>query len=561
MRKLPLLILSILILHLFSITVYGENENSKLIDVKRNIEIYPGFLIVKDSVNLLSKTDKLVFYLTRDEYVSLYTLDIQPNLPILQGEMYEDMKGYGVSLKDNEKLTIIRVYDYKLFFGDTVENTTIILPAYFLSDYKINYGNATVKFFMPIQALEIKSPAGANKTLLANGTYIINYNFNNLTSINKTSLEINFKIPNNIPWFKVANMSRIISIEDENYLKVVDEIKIEHIGKDENINKFIYNGIKNSNIIEVKDNFGNLKFNITKSIDRENAEILLRNPSPLRLVRPLYFSFTVISKVKIDSLGNINLNTGEFNIILNLFEENNLLIDRFQLIIDSSLISNLKLEPLPDISLKENNKIYYGYVFEKVYPGFKTDIRFQGRVNLYFNWLNIVNQILILVIISLSLIYFIARRTLIPLKEEKKVIQVPLIKRYLELYEKILLNNEELDNLEEKIKKGEIKKSEYNRRISLLKSEINKYEKEAEKLSKEIIENDKSLIKIISELNLTYKNYVKKREELAELIRNYNLHKISSSTYSKLYREILNEIQKNKSKIGGIINELAEKYK
>jgi len=181
-----------------------------------------------------------------------------------------------------------------------------------------------------------------------------------------------------------------------------------------------------------------------------------------------------------------------------------------------------------------------------------------GSLQTFIPTLNIFNQILfVLTIVSFISFFYIRYYYKAPRIEER--IKVPILKKYIELIESLVINNEEMMRLDEQLRKGTIKKRDYNIRFENLNKERVSSERELKKLSAQITKENPSLTKLLSELESTYQKLIKDSNSLKDLIDSYEQKRIKIDQYRRMYNLYMRGIQTAKSKIDSILSELRTK--
>jgi hypothetical protein len=454
---------------------------------------------------------------------------------------------------------LYRIYDDKIFLEEN-NSLKIQIPAYFLTEYNVVEGSVKVSSPLKVSSVDVKSPPGANRTQYADQTFSITYSFKNIKGMeelaNTTNLifYFNLKDPTEVPWVKIEKMGRKLTIEGEK-LRIEDEILLKYAGRGEKIEKWIPNILPKSKLISAKDSLGDLE------IDTLKGAIKLRNPLiPIFESGTLKVTLFISSEIKLSELGYYDSNSGNFNFKIDVLEGNPFLIDYFEVTVSNSFISNLILDPQPDEIVQTKDGIDYKYIRTRVFSEISLMLKLEGKQVTYYGSLTLFVQILVIVFLisAISLIYFRYFYLGKPMIAERKV---PLLDDYLSAMESILLDYEEMDKLEEKLKKGLINKNEFNIRMNILRKDIDSKEREIRSLSRIIKQKYPELTKSLNELEEYYSTLVKEIKELKEANKLYEIKKIPSDKFKKIYDERNRTIRNYKGKIDSLVSELREKYK
>src|SRR5579875_758784 len=206
MRKtLAFSLLLIVIALAFFTNTYAQTQLS----VNRLIQVYPGFVVVNDTIKIPTGLSSLTVYLTSNEYSTLYSVHTIPNFPIQWGPIKGSYIGFTIALNGFQgNLTVIRVYDDRIF-QDVSGGEQVNMFAYFPSDLPIAKLNATVKFTSPVSNINPTSPKGATQKFVNGVNYIV-YNATNLNAMNTTLLTFSFNPASDIPWVKISSLNRTI---------------------------------------------------------------------------------------------------------------------------------------------------------------------------------------------------------------------------------------------------------------------------------------------------------------------------------------------------------------
>ena len=563
MRRNWLSIAIILIFFSFIlVNLYNVNASSEVfLNVKREITVNPAHLIVKDEITVLNKTDRIPVYLSEYEYVSLYTIWVKPQKPIQWGLFHERKFGFYIigNFEANTNITLYRIYDDKIFLEEN-NNLKIEIPAYLLTEYNVLNGSAKVFSPLKVSSVDVKSPEGANRTQYTDQTFSITYSFKNVNGkeqlANTTNLIFFFKLrdPTELPWIKIEKMVRKLFVEGAK-LRIEDELILKYTGRGEKIEKWVPNILPKAKLISAKDQLGDLE------IDHSKEEIKLRNPLlPIFELGTIKATLIITSEINLNNLGYYDPNSGNFNFKINVLEANPFLIDYFELIVSNNFISSLALDPQPDEIIQKDNLIQYKYIRSRIFPEINLTLKIEGKQEIYLSSLTLFVQILIIVFLisAASLIYFRYFYLGKPLAFERRI---PLLDDYLTAIESILLDYEEIDKLENNLKKGLINKQEFNLRMNNLKKDINSREREIRSLSKIIKQKHPEIVKSINEIENYYNALVKEIKTLEEENKLFAIRKIPADKYKKIYEERNKVIRNYKGKIDSLITELREKYK
>lgn len=535
----------IIISSIFLASAFAQAQESNQITVNRNIYVYQGFLIVNDKINLPNNITTLYYYYTPQEYDSIYSLKVSQGISIISGQYYNGLQGYKLILNGQTSINIITVYNYTIFIQQSI-GYAVNITAYPLINYHINSGNATVTFKFSVSTFFASSPKDAKEKVAPNGEQTILYGIANITPFNKTPLYFNFTPSSPLQFPKITDFTREIQIINQNEAQIIDTVTIEYTGFGQSINQWKPPLLPGSHVVEVFDSIGNLTY--------QNGIVNLRYPLESSVLGGTSVSITVVSKINLSELSNGTNNLIYYNFLAN----NTYLIDNFKLVIDSKYISNINLQPLPDILKSASGYNQYIYVLKKVFPQETFMITVNGQVQAYIATLNTFNQILfILTIISLISFAYIRFYYKAPKVEAK--LKVPLLKKYIELVESLIINNEETMKLDDQLRRGVIKKKDYSIRLENLTNERVSNERDMKKLSSQIIKENPDLNKLIVDLENSYQRLIKGSNALKNLFYSYDQKKIKIDQYRRMYKQYMDEIQKAKAKIDSLLSDLRNK--
>ncbi len=539
------LVISLILILLISISIahsFAQTGQIQKIIVKRTIYVYQGFLIVNDSISLPNNLTSLYYYYTPFEFDSIYDIKISPPLtPVIGGQYFNGLQGYKLVLNGQSYVNILTVYNYTIFTRTQV-GYAVNMSAYPIINYPIYNGSAIVIFKFGVSTYFASSPNGTKEKLSSSGEATISYDIKNITSFNRTPLYFNFTANNPIQFPLITDLTREVQVINQNEAQITDHVTIEYVGFGESISQWVPPLLPGSKVVQVYDSIGNLTY--------QNGAISLRYPLESSVLGGTVASLTIVSKINLSVLSNGTT----YLIYYNFLANNSYLIETFTLKIDNNYISNIKLQPTPDYF----NSSQYIYTLKKVFPGEKFLVIVSGSLQTFIPTLNIFNQILfVLTIVSFISFFYIRYYYKAPRIEER--IKVPTLKKYIELIESLVINNEEMMRLDEQLRKGTIKKRDYNIRFENLNKERVSSERELKKLSAQITKENPSLTKLLSELESTYQKLIKDSNSLKDLIDSYEQKRIKIDQYRRMYNLYMRGIQTAKSKIDSILSELRTK--
>lgn len=548
-------IIAFLILSIFLINVTLINAQEGIqISVVRNIQIYPGFVVIQDKIQIKGQASNLTIYLSPSEYRSLYSVYTNPKYPIMWGAIKNDYPGFTIPLNGYQgNITVTRVYDNRVF-NTTGQQVKMDLFAYLTTDYPINTLNTTIKFTYPVSNINIASPKNATQKYI-NGTNFITYAQKNLNSFNTTSLSISFTPSKEIPWVKIASLYRNVIIDNLDNIKVVDTVVIEYIGFNSTVTTWIPNLLPNSTVISVQDDLGGLSYT--------NNAVSLRYPLmntyyPNAILNYTREKIILTSEINIKSLGFVDPNTQKISLSLNALQNNFYIIDNFTLAITIKYSTNVQISPIPDQLIIHQDGRDYLYKLYHVDPTTSLNVKVEGTINPFITSINLLNQVLFVIAILSFLIFayqrFVSRAVKI------REIKIPEIPRLINLVESLMLNIEEIEQLDSQLEKGTIKKSEYTLRFNSLRREIEAKEKDFKALTNTLISKYPETKTILTELNDAYSNLIKARNAINETRSAYKLKKTRPDMQRKTIEMYQKAFRDSRNKIDSILNQLKEKY-
>ncbi len=548
MNKLAIFLIVIFVANTLIVTTNAQGEAN--IQLYRLIEVYPGFLVVKDRLSIEGGIYNLSIYLSMSEYENLYSIYLDKGFPIQWGLLKGNHIGFSIPLNNYQgNLTLTRVYSEGIFIG--LKPIQVEIPAYLVTDYELNNLVSEVEFKYSVINVETTSPKEVVKSFIGGRTFL-KYNATSVKPFNNTPLTFTFEPQEG--WLKIENLTRNLIIDNLDYVKVVDTFMIKYIGRAQVIKEWKPYLLPNAKVISVSDSLGDLTYS--------NEVIQLRYP----LTRALYqgallnqtkATITIVSEIRLEDLGTVDKGKGSFNVSLDVLRANNLLIDNLEVKITVKHFKEINIEPIPDSTIKGQDGIDYVFFLKNVDPSrsFKVDIK--GTINPYIYSLYTVSQALILVLILLAIfaayLYFSGPSII-------STVKIPEIPKFINLVEELMLNNEEIERLEEELEKGTIKKQDYNLKINRLKNEIRSKENYLKSLSSSLLTKHPETKQIITAINEAYYGLLKEQNNLRELKNSYKTKKIQPSVYKRTLEIHMNAIRNNKAKLDNLLNQLREKY-
>ncbi len=549
----PLIILSLLIIYLTTNNVVVYAQEGEIVDVNRQIKVYPGFLVIVDNITIKGFIKELAIYLSPDEYQTLYTVINDKKIAMQWGTVKNEYIGFSLYINGFQgNISLTRVYNEKLFLEETT-GVKVEIPAYLMTDYKIANITAKVDFEYPVSNVNATSPKDIKQTLIEN-RISLNYKAKNLTPFNTDLLSFTFRPSPEIPWIKVERLTRNIIIDNLDYVTVVDNFTLKYIGRGETVKEWAPYLLPNAKVISVKDSLGPLNYSL--------GLIKLRYPLlnafyPGAILNQTKANVIITSQINITELGTVNKNTGKIEISIDALKLNQLLIDNFELVITINLARDVHMIPTPDTIVKHGEGYDYVFKIRNVYPGRDLQVTLSGTINPYLNSIYSVTQVifilLLVAVMFLAYLYFSGQKPL-------KIQRIPEMSKFINLIEELMLDNEELERLEENLEKGFIKKHDYNLRVKSLKSGIQSKENYLKSLSSSLMSQYPETKQIISTINDTYFNLLKEQNNLKELKYSYKTKKIQPVIYRKSLEVYTNAIKANKAKIDNLLAQLREKY-
>ncbi len=547
-KKLQRLItLSIIVLILLIPIVHAQSatpQNSSIY-VKRTIYVYQGFLIVNDSIQLPNNVSSFDYLYNTLEYDSIYTVKTIPSVPIIWGKFLNGLQGFEIDNGNLTNITLITVYNYTIF-SQTVQGYAVNITAYPLINYTIKNGSATVIFKFSVSTYQASSPNGTKLKLSPSGESTIVYNFNNITPFKETPLYFNFTPSNTLQFPKITKFTREIQIVSSSNAQIIDRISISYTGFGGNISQFNPPLLPGSQVIQVYDSLGNLTY--------QNGSVILRYPLESSVLGGINTTITVVSQIPLSELKNNTNSLISYNFLTN----NTYLINVFYLEIDSKYINDISLTPIPDKVNYLKNFNQYVYILNNVFPGESLNVNVNGNLQIFITTLNTFNQILFLITI-ISFIAFIYIRFYFKARKVELPLKIQEIKKYIQLFESLILNNEEMLKLDEQLRRGVLKKKDYNLRIENIMKENSSNERELKRISSIISKENPSLIKLLNELENTYQRMVKDTNALKDLIMSYEQKRINIEQYRRMYNVYTRNIQSSRAKIDSLLSELRTK--
>jgi len=546
-RLQRLITLSIIVLILLIPIVHAQSatpQNSSIY-VKRTIYVYQGFLIVNDSIQLPNNVSSFDYLYNTLEYDSIYTVKTIPSVPIIWGKFLNGLQGFEIDNGNLTNITLITVYNYTIF-SQTVQGYAVNITAYPLINYTIKNGSATVIFKFSVSTYQVSSPNGTKLKLSPSGESTIVYNFNNITPFKRTPLYFNFTPSNTLQFPKITKFTREIQIVSSSNAQIIDRISISYTGFGGNISQFNPPLLPGSQVIQVYDSLGNLTY--------QNGSVILRYPLESSVLGGINTTITVVSQIPLSELKNNTNSLISYNFLTN----NTYLINVFYLEIDSKYINDISLTPIPDKVNYLKNFNQYVYILNNVFPGESLNVNVNGNLQIFITTLNIFNQILFLITI-ISFIAFIYIRFYFKARKVELPLKIQEIKKYIQLFESLILNNEEMLKLDEQLRRGVLKKKDYNLRIENIMKENSSNERELKRISSIISKENPSLIKLLNELENTYQRMVKDTNALKDLIMSYEQKRISIEQYRRMYNVYTRNIQSSRAKIDSLLSELRTK--
>lgn len=546
-RLQRLITLSIIVLILLIPIVHAQSatpQNSSIY-VKRTIYVYQGFLIVNDSIQLPNNVSSFDYLYNTLEYDSIYTVKTIPSVPIIWGKFLNGLQGFEIDNGNLTNITLITVYNYTIF-SQTVQGYAVNITAYPLINYTIKNGSATVIFKFSVSTYQVSSPNGTKLKLSPSGESTIVYNFNNITPFKRTPLYFNFTPSNTLQFPKITKFTREIQIVSSSNAQIIDRISISYTGFGGNISQFKPPLLPGSQVIQVYDSLGNLTY--------QNGSVILRYPLESSVLGGINTTITVVSQIPLSELKNNTNSLISYNFLTN----NTYLINVFYLEIDSKYINDISLTPIPDKVNYLKNFNQYVYILNNVFPGESLNVNVNGNLQIFITTLNIFNQILFLITI-ISFIAFIYIRFYFKARKVELPLKIQEIKKYIQLFESLILNNEEMLKLDEQLRRGVLKKKDYNLRIENIMKENSSNERELKRISSIISKENPSLIKLLNELENTYQRMVKDTNALKDLIMSYEQKRINIEQYRRMYNVYTRNIQSSRAKIDSLLSELRTK--
>ncbi len=546
-RLQRLITLSIIVLILLIPIVHAQSATPQnySIYVKRTIYVYQGFLIVNDSIQLPNNVSSFDYLYNTLEYDSIYTVKTIPSVPIIWGKFLNGLQGFEIDNGNLTNITLITVYNYTIF-SQTVQGYAVNITAYPLINYTIKNGSATVIFKFSVSTYQVSSPNGTKLKLSPSGESTIVYNFNNITPFKRTPLYFNFTPSNTLQFPKITKFTREIQIVSSSNAQIIDRISISYTGFGGNISQFKPPLLPGSQVIQVYDSLGNLTY--------QNGSVILRYPLESSVLGGINTTITVVSQIPLSELKNNTNSLISYNFLTN----NTYLINVFYLEIDSKYINDISLTPIPDKVNYLKNFNQYVYILNNVFPGESLNVNVNGNLQIFITTLNIFNQILFLITI-ISFIAFIYIRFYFKARKVELPLKIQEIKKYIQLFESLILNNEEMLKLDEQLRRGVLKKKDYNLRIENIMKENSSNERELKRISSIISKENPSLIKLLNELENTYQRMVKDTNALKDLIMSYEQKRINIEQYRRMYNVYTRNIQSSRAKIDSLLSELRTK--
>jgi hypothetical protein len=551
-KSIATLLLTLIVLSICIITVAAEQQNQ--LKVNRYIQIFPGFIVVQDNVEIKGQISNLTIYLTPEEYKSLYSLQTNPKYPIQWGAIKDDYLGFRIPINGFEgNITITRVYDQRIF-NQIQSGVKTDMFAYLMTDLPISTVTTKVKFSFPPTNIIISSPKNAIQKY-ENGTYYIYYNSTALSPYNTTLFTLSFNPPNDLPWVKINSLTRNIIIDNLEKVKIIDTFIIEYIGFNQTVRTWIPYILPDASIISVRDDFGNLSYT--------NNAVSLRYPLFSTIYTNAYLNYTrakiiITSEIDINKIGSVNGNQQQINLSFNPLQSNFYIIDNFTLIITIKYLVNAELYPIPDKLVTQQDGNEYIYYLSNVYPNYNFNISLKTTINPFIYSLNSVNQILVIIIILLFFVFIYTRYSRRPVLE--KIVAIPEIPKFINLIESLILDYEEIEQLDLRLDKGLIKKHDYTARLNNLRREIENKENELKKISNFLITKYPETKSIISDINLEYSKLVKARNALKETRNSHKMKKIQPEMYKRMVEIHSKTLKESKTKIDSLLNQLKGKY-
>jgi len=550
MNRIATLVLLLLVLSsILNTQVHAQPQLS----VDRFIQVYPGFIVVNDTIHISSSISDLTIYMNNDEFISLYSIRTIPEYPIQWGAIKGTYMGFTILLNGFQgNLTLIRTYSDKIF-KDTSDGVEVNIFAYLPSDYPIAKLNASVKFVAPASNINPKSPNGAVQKYISGVNYIV-YNTTNLNSMNTTLLSFSFTPSREVPWLKINALNRTILIDNFSKVRIIDTYLLEYVGRAQTVTTWIPYLLPNASFIEAKDDFGSLVYT--------NGAISLRYPLFSTTYQNAFLNNTkakiiITSEINIDRIGNVDQNSQRINLNLDALKNNLYIIDNLTIIISVRYPLNVSISPTPDqvITLKDG----YDYIYYKrnIDPTYSYKISLSATINPYIVSLNLANQILAIVLLVMLLTFAYTRFLFRPKPEIKKIPEIP---RFINLIETLIIDNEEIERLDEELEKGTIKKQEYTTRVNNLRRDIEAKESDFRTLSSIIISKYPETKQIISELNDAYYKLVKSRNALKEAKNALKMKRMSQEMYKRTIELNMRLARDSRTKIDTLINQLKERY-
>lgn len=553
MNKLSITILIMLLFNIAMPVIIKAQDQNEL-NLNRTINVYPGFLLIKDVIQIKGYFSNLTIFLSYDEYAALYNIYTDKKFAIQWGQLKGDYIGFTIPINGFQgNLTLTRIYNDKIFLEER-GGVKVEIPAYLVTDYSIKNSTVKVEFEYPVSNINYTSPKGISQGF-NEGKSFLKYTGTNLTAFNTTLLSFSFNPSPQTPWIKIEKLSRNIIIDNLDYITVEDRFLLLYIGRGQNITEWTPYILPNATVISVRDDLGNLTYS--------NGVVQLRYPLlsavyPGATINQTRATVIITSKINIASIGRVEGNKGFIQISMNALASNNLFIDDFELIITAKFFNNIDINPTPYASKKIQDGNSYFFYLNKIDPNREFTIEIKGSINPYVTSVYSVSQVITILLILLILILFYVR--FFGITKPKPVLKITEMPRFINLVENLILNNEELKKLDEQLEKGLIKKRDYDYRVSILKREIMNNEEEMRKISLLLTNKYPELKQIIGNLNDAYNELIKTKNTLKELKDAYKLKKVQPAVYRKTLEIYNKKMQSHKTKLGDLLTQLKEKY-
>jgi len=553
------------------IQVHGE-ESSPQVNVRREVEIREGGLIVVNDTLTLSKPPNAAFidvetffvglpsvFAERVDYRAFYLWHNNGWIPLTGSKVFGEkgIQGFRVTLPnavrldESKALTLRSVFllsENVYIYGQDVVVTFPLYPS-----LSVNMSTCDVRVRLPKGAIVKNTETGIFAISAIDGTYVLSHSRSFLPPFQTRETTLAYSVGTSSNLFvRCEELQRVITLAPPSKMRIQDTYVLSNLGP--RLTSYVVKIPMNSIDVDVEDYLGKLTFK-SEIIEKEGCVRVGIVPrisivTDERWVFSLEYSLPLKDYVKTSSEDTFNLKyffLSNFSFTVRQFDVTVILPEGGEYSASTPAPSAVKkVSPFiqevfykrENATVLDNLSFHLVYTYNYLWTAFRPTL-----------WST-------LLVLGAVVAYQILRSRK---QRELEVSEDRLrLRRFVELYEEKLTLSAEGDKLDEDIEERRISRSDYSKRRELLDSRISKAESLLKTLKDRIKQETPRFENVVREIEIAEVEIETGKTNLVELESRLRSRGVTRDAYRRLRQEYLGRIRRARSRIGRAILSLRE---